>query len=361
MIGVDSAFTHLGGDSITAMQVVSRCRARHLTGTTVSDILRYQTIRKIAEQARRNYKGPPWMRIAREDEQGNSFDLSPIQKMHFQAHPDGVDHYNQSFLLKLRNQVDWDNVRDALRMVVIRHPMLRAKFIKEGDKKSWKQRIAHDTPSSFQFSYRRVETRKDIQDIIYCDQRSLDISRGPVFSAIIFDVQSDNSQVLFLSGYHLVIDFVSWRILWHELEQHINGDPPPVSGSLSFRAWCKIQKESTSQLCSEGALPITLAPSSADYWGLPPEQNTYGDRLSHHYLIDPETSALLAGSSNEALQTNVVDILVAVLLCSFRNCFQERHAPAIFLETHGRELLAYNDYEIDPADTVGLRRYILFR
>uniref|UniRef100_A0A0B7KMI0 Carrier domain-containing protein n=1 Tax=Bionectria ochroleuca TaxID=29856 RepID=A0A0B7KMI0_BIOOC len=46
-IAIDTAFTRLGGDSISSMQVVSRCRAKNISITT-SDILRSKTIEKLA-------------------------------------------------------------------------------------------------------------------------------------------------------------------------------------------------------------------------------------------------------------------------------------------------------------------------
>jgi hypothetical protein len=50
-ISLDAAFTRLGGDSITAMQVASRCRSYNIF-IKVADILKLQTVRHVAQSAK---------------------------------------------------------------------------------------------------------------------------------------------------------------------------------------------------------------------------------------------------------------------------------------------------------------------
>ena len=80
-ISVEDAFTRLGGDSISAMQVVSRCRERSLT-LTVKDILAARTIRKIADQATWNYQILN-LKVESEDLEFSPWPLSPIQHFFF--------------------------------------------------------------------------------------------------------------------------------------------------------------------------------------------------------------------------------------------------------------------------------------
>jgi aryl carrier-like protein len=73
-LSTNTPFTQLGGDSITAMQVVSRCRARNIS-VTVRDILHGQTIQKVAASCNDivNFDNPF------KSAEGTLWTLSPIQ------------------------------------------------------------------------------------------------------------------------------------------------------------------------------------------------------------------------------------------------------------------------------------------
>ncbi|RSL38718.1 hypothetical protein CEP51_016889, partial [Fusarium floridanum] len=87
------------------------------------------------------------------------------------------------------------------------------------------------------------------------------------------------------------------------------------------------------------------------YWGMQGVPNLHGDSTTETMEIAIDDSLLLLGPCHEALQTDVVDVLIASLLASFRQTFPERHSvPSIFNEGHGREPL---DDKIDLSRTVG--------
>lgn len=86
-ISVEAAFTRLGGDSISAMQVVSRCRAQGVR-VTVADILSLQTIRQIARQSRAMRAADHTDVSDRAEEGavhfGRGWTFSPMHKMFFE-------------------------------------------------------------------------------------------------------------------------------------------------------------------------------------------------------------------------------------------------------------------------------------
>ena len=47
----------------------------------------------------------------------------------------------------------------------------------------------------------------------------MDIEKGPVLRAALFDYEKEGKQRLFITIHHLVVDGVSWRILLEELER----------------------------------------------------------------------------------------------------------------------------------------------
>jgi aryl carrier-like protein len=76
-VALDTNFTRLGGDSITAMQVVSRCR-QHNVFDTVASILKQQTVRSIAHASRPAQNSTVATEYALYED-GTAWPLSPIQ------------------------------------------------------------------------------------------------------------------------------------------------------------------------------------------------------------------------------------------------------------------------------------------
>ena len=71
-------------------------------------------------------------------------------------------------------------------------------------------------------------------------------------------------------------------------------------------------------------------------------------------MIDAESTALLLGSSNDALRTEILDILVGSLIYSFAQIFPDRRPPSIFLEGHGRETITgMSEEDLDLSEIIG--------
>lgn len=115
-IALNRAFLSLGGDSISAMQVMGQCR-KHGIGLGVQDILRARSIVELATLAKD-------VQISMDntvEEIDVPFDLTPIQHLWFQLPNQGHGHFNQSFYLKLARRVQADAFRAAVEKLVGRH------------------------------------------------------------------------------------------------------------------------------------------------------------------------------------------------------------------------------------------------
>ena len=168
-ISTDTPFWRLGGDSITGMQVVSRCRARKIS-ILLRDLLREQTIRQSAHRCTLVAQVSP----AIVDKEERAWRLSPIQQMFFDIYPKGLNHFNQSLLLKLTRPVSGLTVKKSLETVVTRHSMLRARF-RQNQTGQWEQFIAKNTPQAFAFSEHILRQETPLDCIIKEQQESLDI------------------------------------------------------------------------------------------------------------------------------------------------------------------------------------------
>ena len=110
------SFLSLGGDSISAMQVMSQCRKRGIS-VGVQDVLRSRSIVELASLAKE-------IQISTDEvveEVDVPFELTPIQSLWFQLPNQGHGHFNQSFYLKVARKINVDVFRGAVEQLVVRH------------------------------------------------------------------------------------------------------------------------------------------------------------------------------------------------------------------------------------------------
>jgi amino acid adenylation domain-containing protein/non-ribosomal peptide synthase protein (TIGR01720 family) len=130
-----------GGDSITGMAVVSKARKQGLT-VRLQDIIQTDSIEALAKRSKLadTAKKQPVTRPRAVS--GASFSLSPIQDLYFQNAANGhkgASRFNQSITVRLARKVDSEKIKEALKTIVLRHGMLRARFSKDANG-TWKQR-----------------------------------------------------------------------------------------------------------------------------------------------------------------------------------------------------------------------------
>ncbi|EFQ98080.1 N-(5-amino-5-carboxypentanoyl)-L-cysteinyl-D-valine synthase [Nannizzia gypsea CBS 118893] len=345
---IDATFSRLGGDSISAMQIVSQCRM-HNIHLTVSDILLSRTIRNLAKVCQVAPQGN--LSAPRLGEDSTTlFDLSPIQYNFFDTYPDGLNHYNQFFLLDLKDTVSGSSIEAAIQAIVLRHDMLRARFEKDPVTHTWKQRISRYSTETFVFAEHTVKDHASVGIESQFRQESMDIRKGPVFACDLFHLPKGN-QMLLLSAHHLVIDLVSWRIIWAELEDHLQSGKLRSLQTMSFQAWCTHQARIGSTLSPLAVLPYAIPEPQMGFWGVPLEENTYSQCKSVEVSFSSDVSSLLFGKSNESLQTEGIDLILGALFHAFIHTFPERSAPAIWIEGHGRE--QFSGQPADVSGTVG--------
>ncbi|KAJ5406970.1 acetyl-CoA synthetase-like protein [Penicillium sp. CMV-2018d] len=340
-----SAFLQLGGDSISAMQLVSSAGAAGLR-LTMQDATKSRNLREMANAAtRRNIAGGPQIPgAAGLNEDADSavedvlFELSPIQRLYFRITPAGNNAFEQSMLLKLTTIVPVSTLSNALHTLVKHHAQLRARYAH--DSGSWKQYISKFDPTQQILRVHNIDDTASIPRIVSESQLRLDFQKGPTFAAELTETRND--QYLFLIAHHLSIDLVSWRVILQDLEDLVLGraDSLPRS-SMSFQAWVDRQAEYSQQLEPSVFLQQQQrlqAFDAAKYWGLEHGfSNTSSDVSQQSFVLDKATSSSLLRDSNTAFNTKPVDIFLAAVVTSFARVFLDRDPPTVFLEGHGRE------------------------
>ena len=340
------SFAQLGGDSILAIQTVSRCRAKGL-GLTVQNILRSPSISHLASKTTLPQVAPSF-----DEQAGSAFPLSPVQMLFFECVGENVNHFNQSVALRFKTAQDLETVRAATSKLIDAHSMLRARFDRK-ETGTWTQQTIRSgfKPSNFTF-HPGLSSLREISHLVEQSQKSLDISDGTVFKVDFFEAYEGGGQLLVLIAHHLVIDVVSWGIIVQDLEQLMSSSQHQIQPSLPFQLWSQLQHQKAQEDIStavryDGHIP----PVDLAYWGMVEKANVHGDVQDEGFELDVETTKVLLGPCHESLGTDPVDVFLGCILHSFGHAFVDRMSPpSVFNEAHGREAW---DSSIDLSRTVG--------
>ncbi len=362
-IGQNVSFLHLGGDSITAMQVMAKARGEGIH-IAVQHVINSQSIHDLALRATVPGELQQLSKNRSASEDYHEFDLAPIQQLYFQFMHTGNQkdaaarsrgQFNQSMLLRVTKSISSNDLGHGLHALVDTHSMLKARFRRDATG-GWRQRITSDINGSYRFKMHTVGTAARMEKRIQNSQGALDIENGPVLAADWFAVGKEKQGTyLFITIHHLVVDVVSWGILLQDLEDFLSTKSIQATPSLSFQAWSRGQSE---QAQAEQNGPRLLphheaADPDLEYWGMVHKPNFHGDAvLAGSIDLDKDsTRALLGPECHAPLRTEVLDVLLAALLLSYRSASSGRRGvPTIHVEGHGREPW---DTSADLSRTVG--------
>ncbi|KAH0433356.1 nonribosomal peptide synthase [Colletotrichum camelliae] len=394
-IGQESSLMQLGGDSITAMQVATRCRKQGFQ-IAVADLLRKPTLAEAAREVQHTAQETLSTAIPAMDavEESQHRPLSAIQKFLVEdGGPAAHNQFNQAFLLDLHPSMAAvatpARIQKALGRLVAYHPMLRCRFSHVEDdrgNKTLTQWIVpcqqqQDVEDTWGFRvHRDVGSQADLEAIVSSSQSSLDIVQGPVFAADVIVSPLEHVSIL-LVAHHLVIDLMSWRILWEDLEQILQDDTCVLPPSFPFPLWLQSQREmlksgtasslSSSKACSvfSSSPPSRDSPSSlsrvsspspspwpkADrlFWEMDNVTPKMRDTLRISYTLDRgQTAQIMGPACNLPFNTTPVVLLLTAVVLSFRRVFPDRGAPAVYCEGHGRDK-DFANKSVDTSRTIG--------
>jgi amino acid adenylation domain-containing protein/non-ribosomal peptide synthase protein (TIGR01720 family) len=357
-IGIHDNFFELGGDSILTIQVVSRMR-KHGFHLEVTDIFSNQTIATLS-----SYMAGK-SREAVAGEQGyltGPSGLLPIQQWYFEKEPEAISHYNQSVLLAINKKVTEVELKKAFETLVLRHDALRFTYSKVNGQ--WNQ----------EYKDKIEETQVTLEDLKSVSieligsllneradeyQRSLDITKGRLLQAVLFETPaSEASNRLLIVIHHLVVDGVSWRILLEELEQLLEGSFNGVKNELgnktsSYRQWYEaLEKYGQSSVLT----------SQIPYWhkaikGYKPirvdkeckENVKAKDTGTVTVRLGLEQTRNLVQEVPRVYHTEINDLLLCALTKTIGE-WNETSEVVIGMEGHGRENISDN---VDLTKTVG--------
>ncbi|WP_296887644.1 non-ribosomal peptide synthetase [uncultured Methanobrevibacter sp.] len=205
-IGLYDDFIQLGGDSISAIRIVSLLQKRGID-CNARDILNYKTPYIIAQNIN------VFDQVSYDATEGN-VDLLPIQDYFFDKI--NTNNYSQEFILKSKINMNLDILQKAFDELTNVHDMLRVKY--RNDDGEIIQEIMPINTRTCKIKEYTIDNdfKNTIKDIIIGLNDSLDIN-GELIKINL--IHHDGDSYLVFVIHHLIIDGVSWSILINDLTQ----------------------------------------------------------------------------------------------------------------------------------------------
>ncbi len=349
-VGVHDDFFALGGDSILSIQVISRARN---AGVEITPRMLFQnpTVEELAAVAGHSIG----VHASQAAVEGHVL-LSPIQRWFLEGSTVDAHHFNQSMLLEVTAGTHADLLEEALGELVGHHDALRLRFeLIDG---AWRQ---HCDAQIGPFMLERVDLSGHpnwlslLQEHAGRIQAGLDLCAGPLVRACWFDLGGGQARLL-LVAHHLVIDWVSWSILFEDLglvySQLRDGLVVQLPAKTSsFQAW----SQRLTDFASSPELNAEL-----EYWSgvrsATPLPLDYRDGLNRvgstdvvGAQLDRSSTASLLRDVPPIYRTQINDVLLAALGRAVSS-WAGSTKVLVNLEGHGREDL-FDD--IDLSRTIG--------
>ncbi len=354
-VGVHDSLFALGGDSIVAMQLVSRARAVGL-GFTAREVFEHKTVAEIARVSVPIDSVPQGLL---EELPGGGIGSVPLTPVMYEMTARGpFDDFHQSVLLTAPDDIDERGLADTVRAVVDRHDMVRSRLDTDpqGERALTVGAPGTVDPSDLvtRVAVPSAPGTRAFESAVLdeCDRAAqrLDPGSGVMLQVVWLDA-GDLGGRLLVVAHHLVVDGVSWRILvpdfvvaWMQVRAGGQVELPAVG--TSFRRWAHGLREAG----VEGAYRDELVRWREILAGpdrlvgarpLDPRTDTVATTARVHVELGAAVTDTVLGRLPDAFGCGAADGLLAALTMAIVHWRHEHGFPErsvlLTLEGHGRE------------------------
>lgn len=350
-VGVKDNFFSLGGDSIKAIQVMSRLSQCGLN-LEMRDLFAYPMIEGLSSHITLTSRGVDQGMV--EGEVG----FTPMQSWFFEQNFTEKYHFNQAVMLYGKGGFVESIIRKVFSKLVEHHDVLRMIIKTDAGKLVQFNRGLEGELYSLEIV--------DVRDCINCReiiakkvdqiQKSIDLYHGPLVKLGLFKTSAGDHLLIVI--HHLIVDGVSWRIILQDLFngyiQVLHDEEIKFANKTnSFKDWSDglAVYANSRELLNEIEYWIKL--EETDVKPLPKDKAVQERRSGDNgyiqiNLTERETETLLK-QVNSAYNTEVNDILLTALGLTIKEWTREGRV-LVNLEGHGRERIIK---DIDISRTVG--------
>ncbi|KAF6616313.1 amino acid adenylation domain-containing protein, partial [Paenibacillus sp. EKM102P] len=317
-VGILGNFFDLGGDSIKAIQIASRTFQAGYK-LDMKDLFQYPTVAALAPHMHEV------RRMANQEEVSGETALLPIQHWFFAQERERPQHFNQAVMLYRAEGFDETAIRQVLDHLVKHHDALRTVFRQTSNGyTAWTRAVEEGTLYTLEtVDYRKQENYAEALEAKATEiQSSMDLSAGPLVKLGWF--RTTEGDHLLIAIHHLVVDGVSWRILFEDFstgyEQASKGEPVRLPYKTdSFQMWARELSSYANrpEAAAEDMYWKQLEQAKAEATPLPKDFAYEGSLNADSEVLtvawtEAETEQLLK-QAHRAYNTEVNDLLLTAL------------------------------------------------
>ena len=350
----DNNFFALGGDSILLIHLVSRINRVGIR-VDVHTVFKNPTVSSLARSIGDTYTP---IQHAEPNSVEGSLNLTPIQKYFFSLDKQNAHHDNQAIMVAVDSAFGRSDVESIVEYLITWHDALRLQFVKNKD--GWHGQYVdlesidiHEIINVFDLStVSHAEKPQYIKDKNTQLQASLSLDKPLIRFGLYEDSEQSNYLIIIL--HHLIVDSVSWRILFDdisEVAQSIkDGNPMPSSNpSDSFQQWGNVINEyAKSQILMDeksywleqqaSILEDDNIETLQDYHPLTTPNVRSSETVT--MFLSKHTTDNLINKCPSQFKASVDEILLSTFARAFNLWAAERGKSltnvSVFLEGHGR-------------------------
>ncbi|KAJ1950650.1 hypothetical protein IWQ62_006535, partial [Dispira parvispora] len=332
----DTFFT-LGGNSLSAMHFVSRCKASGIY-LAMADINRGNTLAALAKLA-----------VERADEvivelqppefTHGSFPLTPVQHMYFSWELTDLHQWPLPRLMKLTTPRSLDEWCSVVTSLVSHHDMLRARFDQvDGE---WHGRVLPIDEAPVMVKQCTLASETDYWRVIDETHTMMNITTGPIYLAYVMNYR--DTQYFYLTLHHLIADNTSMNILAQDISTLLSGKSLPYK-TLPYAIW----SQNLDGLRDTVSLEAENFPTE-DELALPPGDvdstpcSSFIER-DQQVTSNLDVTTTLAMEQFGHLGISVEDIILTSLLLAYTDVFNCASIPLQYT-SHGRNALG-NSWDV---------------
>ncbi|MFF4328851.1 amino acid adenylation domain-containing protein [Streptomyces sp. NPDC001591] len=360
-VGTEDDFFALGGDSITAMRLVSRVR-RENVAVSSQDVFRLRTPGALAAAAQ---AAAPAVDLWHREATGR-LGLPPIA-LWLREQGEGVEEFVQSVLVQTPPGLERGALVAALQTVLDRHDALRTRLPDPSRDAVWQPEVLPPGEVEAGGVLEVVDVRhapdapsaRVVRAAVERAMRSLDLPAGRLLRAVWWDAGPARPGRLLLAVHHLVVDGVSWQVLMQDLARAAEdtGALGAWGSATAYRRWVQEHNARPDSAEVLATLPHWRAASApaATLWPargpLDPERDTMGTSRTLESVLPPEVGRALLTMAPAHFGATTQELLLAALTVAAARRGGSR-TLVLDAEGHGRDTVG-DDPSLDVSATVG--------
>ncbi|NOU64742.1 amino acid adenylation domain-containing protein [Paenibacillus sp. LMG 31461] len=349
-ISIEDDYFQMGADSIHAILISSKLRDLGYS-LTVQDIMNHSIIADMALCMSKKSRG-----FIDQDQLDGDIKHTPITLWFFAQNLYNVNHYNQSIVLNLKQDITVIQMEQVLSVMIKHHDTLRLNYCAKTNTLYYNS--GHLTRKirieSFDLSNVPPEQQEGrYSQLSYELKSSFDIESGLLIKACYF-ILSDNNRKVLITAHHLVIDAVSWRIfiqdlelLLHQLSNKLDLILPEKTHS--YRKWANKLNIYAQNIPTRNVLFWRNTQYTDEPRSLSSRSIKYNERSHQIVALDKEKTSLLLGTANFSYNTHTEELLMIALAYTLTEVSDTSNVW-LEIESHGRD---YFQDEINLTNTIG--------